>query len=331
VINVKTKPTLLPLESIKGFNEIFGGLPLGELFGVLGHSQTNKSITTAQMIVDAMEQLRILGIETNAVIEDSEGGAGLHLLPLWLERWNKRFGTDIALEYMRINLRQWQKEVKAGLTKGTGKNKRVKDLPFEYVTKAPEGKQKLIVIDTEDLVRLMFLLGKVVEVDYGKGAGKVQVYVQPESNHFEYVWDTPLAKIIEENNVGFLLLDSLTMPVEEEYTGGQQSHPGRKYANMMIIAQLRRLVREYGLYCIINNHEIEQDSVASYKKKKPLPVGGAGVHYNFKFFMDLDTIPISGDERNRVRRRLVPRRHPHFAPEYKTAMIELTDKGVIDV
>ena len=52
--------------------------------------------------------------------------------------------------------------------------------------------------------------------------------------------------------------------------------------------------------------------------------------------MDIDNVPVGGGNEeskntNRKRRRLVPRRHPHEAPEYTTALIELTNEGVVDV
>ena len=317
---------------IKGIAELMGGIPLGELMEMVGKFASLKSQIAAQVSWEVVHKH-----QKGVIYMDTEGGQARFLFPHWLDVLNKKYGGDVQLEHRVIDLRKWQEITKKSLVEGEKTKRQVKDIPYKILKKAPTNKPKIIVIGARDIERLSLFFGSVIEIDYGKGKGKIQAYVQPETGLFKYPWQFPISKIVEKEkmeNGGMIVLDSITMPVEETYTGGQQSLPGRKYAFMTTISGIRSVVNEYDLYGLVNSHESSQDS--SMIKSQPKAVGGVAVGHNFKFVLGIKGIKI-GDGKEEVKemrrntRRLFTLRHPTKKPRWAYRDVLMTDEGVVDV
>src|SRR5437660_4836709 len=88
------EPPYVRVPQLAGFNSLVGGIPIGALFGVYGAPQTNKSILFQQMA------WTLFPFGTNALLIDTEGGAGAFSLNEWVTAMNKRMKTDIKIVHI---------------------------------------------------------------------------------------------------------------------------------------------------------------------------------------------------------------------------------------
>jgi RecA/RadA recombinase len=140
----------------------------------------------------------------------------------------------------------------------------------------PRGVIEVEVVKT--LEELLYYMGFKVEVML-KGQ---KVEVQAEELGGEPV----IEKIVRENKIGFIVIDSITQPIREKFPSVQQNFPARADVTGMIYASLLRVQAKYGAGVLTTHH-------ASFNPANPYETladirGGIAVLYANKRVVYLD-------------------------------------------
>jgi len=174
---------------------------------------------------------------------------------------------------------------------------------------------------------MLALLGVYSEKTHSKG-GKVVLVPQPDWNNTQYVWDTPFGKLVESEGIegGAFVIDSLTMLVDPNFVGAQQSFPGRSSANMLVCSILDTAALEYDMFGIVSHH-LTRDPTNQWDKGRP--TGGKSVGHNFKYMAYVKRAGQKGQPQRRSLEAL--RCGQSAAPSSLVKRFDLTDNGIEDV
>lgn len=348
-------PPYVRVPQMAGFNSLVGGLPIGALFGVYGAPQTNKSIMFTQFA------WTLFPFGTNALLIDTEGGAGSFSLNAWVEAFNKRYKTDIKI-------------VRVSYDTDTAS--------FTYDPPNPSQRDVFFVLDLRSIVEILHCFGYKVRLDISEAKEEI-IYVCPKCSaripkprtgaipdcptdkvqgeprkevdsggkvDIKYntsamptsmppleldVRKTPIGKFVKENNVKYVLVDSVTNPTEIFGPGGQMNNPGRDNANGNWFQQMQSLAEKYNTTIIAIFH-YSLNPTNMYDKRGH-PIGGKAVNANFKFLLLLQRpagamgTPFSTKAEKVNVRNLSLMRHPRKEPFKDFVSTKLTDDGFMDM
>ena len=290
--------------SLKGLNNITGGLPYGLPMGFYGPPRSGKSTIATWALMDVMQSSG-----QNGLVLDSEKGLAVHALPDLISRFNAYNKTDYGLVHKRIDYKTWVKKPSS-------------IIPYITITDTDK-EQSLSVVDVGNIKEILLLVGKPHKVQLDGAKPKLT------GEHFDLFpndWDTPIAQILDnpnsEDEYCGLVLDSLTHLMKEFGVSGQ-SFPVRDTAQSIVINQITQILNTLdntvGMV-ILHASRPPMDSAAEI-----IPVGGKAVGHGFKYSVrfavkqktDLSTI-IS----------IFPYRLPTKLGEITGDNISISDKGV---
>lgn len=319
---VKMIPKYIPT-SLTSINELMGGLPRGSAIGVYGTPASGKSIMTIQMLFEIIKYYKTLSEEKkdksllkNCLIIDTEGGS--YTIDGWHKILNKRYGLNTSLVYVKMAIE----------TRKVGKGESLKVVlkytPKKFITPA------IFVLDIRSVEKLLQLVGRSASLTMSN-SGKIGL----EPNNKLWVKDinqAPLSKLIRENNIKGMVIDSVTYPTLE-FGMERTNFPVRAEAIAWMMSSLNNITEENGLISFIVSHETS-DPVDQYTT--PEIVGGKALKHSLKF-----TIYMSGkatsktphtDNSNRTKatREVWMKRHPSRPPMSMYRYIELTPRGYVD-
>jgi len=131
--------------------------------------------------------------------------------------------------------------------------------------------------------------------------------------------------LIEKEDVGMIVIDSITMPFKAKFTGGREQLPGRSSAYGLLLAKLNTLTDKYNLITFITAHE----SLTPGGYDKPTAVGASTLKYMSKFWLYLEK-PAFTNPRMTGFRRVYLVRFPNANDWSRKGVLEFTENGVVD-
>ncbi|KKM81051.1 hypothetical protein LCGC14_1333710 [marine sediment metagenome] len=290
--------------SLKGLNNITGGLPYGLPIGFYGEPRSGKSTIASWALMDVMKSSG-----KNGLVLDSEKGLAVHALPDLISRFNAYNKTDYGLVHKKIDYKTWVKKPSS-------------IIPYITITDTDK-EQFVLVVDIGNIKEILLMVGKPHKVQLDGAKPKLT------GEHFDLFpndWDTPIAQILDNSNsedeyCGFIL-DSLTQLMKEFGVSGQ-SFPVRDTAQSIVINQLTQILNtldETVGMVILHASRPPMDSTAEV-----IPVGGKAIGHGFKFSIrfavkqktDLNTSIL-----------ILPYRLPTKLGKVTGDNISISDKGV---
>ncbi len=279
---------------LKFFDDLFDGIPKGNIMAFAGCPESGKSSLLAQLLsyinkIEDHEEDKSYGV---AYI-DTEGGIFDVYENTWLERFNAKYGTDFGLDLWVVNYDLWELGKKK-----TPDSKKFITAPFttaELIHVVDSGKQgrihiiNLIGTDGYEVIgKLNLLLGKPALIKISEKGHMTFKKHQAQDTLFSNVKKTILGKFIADHNIKAFGLDSLTMPIEDMYAGGVEAFPARTKNNMQLCNQMQKLVATYQIYGIVNHH-ITVNPTQPKQYQVPKLTGSKGTRHPFKYqaFFDI--------------------------------------------
>jgi len=309
-------PKYIPT-SIKAINSLMGGLPVGSAIGVYGTPASGKSILTTQMMYEIIKYYKTeKNLKRSAMIIDTEGGS--YTTHGWHGIFNKRYGLDIPLVFVKLNI----ETRKVG--KGESQKINIKYTPEKFKRPA------LFVLDIRSIEKMLQLVGRSATLHMSR-SGKISL--EPNDKLWvKEISQAPLTKIITENKIKGLVVDSITYPTLE-FGMERQNYPVRSEAIGWLMASLNNITEEKRLITFVVSHETV-DPIDAYAH--PEIVGGKALKHALKF-----TIYVAGKAtsrtphvdnaiRTKATREIWMKRHPSKAPMSMYRFIELSPEGYVD-
>lgn len=299
------------------------GYPIGSLTNFFGSSRRNKSIVATQCVMNAGLELK-----RNILFLQTEGKDGYFQTDPWVHILNKRFQSAFSLEH-------WYFDV-AGYYFDQPKNKAQEITSFSYDLEKywvkeienPDAKARVIAIRTDSLFTLHLLTGYPCEMKPSTG-GKFGLNPNP-SWILDSFWKTPLFKIIHENNIGAIVLDSVSTPLKGLFMGEQMKYPARTDAIAAILIPLDKICANRNVVGITVHHGTRDES----RQEEEKAYGGSIVEFSHKF-----ELCFYGGKSNHPKnvRTVVRKRHPALPEQRRKEVVEagnqfiqVTDEGVFD-
>lgn len=302
---------------LKAVNNLFGGgFPLSALVGVTGAPKAGKTIFTIQTAYDYMVKEK-----KNVLFVDTEGTLASDYIPLWGERFEKRY--DISPKYFFAMGR-----VETYTPPRARKPRRRFRLDW-FDGKKPTGDYpQIISLTAVDIQSFSLLFGRPLVVTYSK-SGKVTVLVDPavvgEDNLiFSPVEDTPIGRFVAENNIGMVVVDSITM-LTTPFAGGRVSFPARADALGLLLSTIIELAEKMGITVVATHHE-SLDPANPYAR--PTVKGGKMIRHTFKYNMYIEALR---GKKNAGVKRLYLERHPTEEPFAFYTSVMLKSDGYHDL
>ena len=113
-------------------------------------------------------------------------------------------------------------------------------------------------------------------------SGKQVIKPRPEWEMMFFLL-TPLGKMMKENNIGFLALDSMSTPLKNIFVGGIETFDARSKAEAMILSRIDYLSQAFDTPLFVVNH-ISESPIGTTKTKA---YGGGMIGYTHKFALKL--------------------------------------------
>lgn len=295
--------------SLEGYNKLFGGLRGGRHISCLcAEPEIGKSYLSAQFTVD-------MAIKHNlsSLIVDTEGG----IAPEWIELIAKRFDAEIPVKFIN-----WRVRVEGGdnpAPKYDYADFKVK----EYASKDPT----VYIYDARHIIQVLPFFGRPLSFKIKSGV------IEPiEAGGMKPIWDSPIGQLVEACNIGYVANDSLSMPLENFFTGGQINYRTRGKATQVWLGRAQDLIDEYKVVFMNIVHAVVDHT---NKWSDPAPVGGKAVLHNNKYIAMLrryqNKKAAKAQNVNwRNLRRLQIFRHMTKAPFSEETFCMTTDAGIID-
>ena len=250
--------------SIKGLNDIMGGLPIGLPIGFYGEPRSGKSTIAVWALLDVMNTTG-----KNGLILDAEKGLAIHTLPDLIKRFNKANKSNIGFIHKKIDYRLWLQ-------------KPMSIIPYILVNDSNASEDtNIVVIDIGNVKEMLMMVGKPhkVQLDGAKPKLTGEFF-----SLFPNDWDTPIAQLLNDPNsedeyCGFIL-DSLTY-LMKEFGVSNQAFPVRDTAQSIILNQLTQIVNvleDMVGIVVLHASRPPQDVTAPV-----IPVGGKSVGHGFKY------------------------------------------------
>lgn len=326
---MRERPVPMVKTHFKLINDPFTGLPQSELFGMCGEPQIGKTTVIASVMYSIM---KITG--ANGLYAGTEGAEVFNTMPDWIKILNERYDLDLGVKIYQVDMRKWITERRAIPKTVKDRKARLvahaKHIPLKLVedTTTKEDQQKLVLISLPTLRHILAVLGVYSEKSHSEG-GKSVLVSQPDWDANPFIWDTAFGKLIESENLqdGIFALDSLTMLVDPEFVGAQQSFPGRSSTNMLICSILDTACLEYNMFGIASHH-LTRDPTSKWDKGRA--TGGKGVNHNFKY---MSYVKSSKEKGKPFRRKMEALRLPPtlgIEPGTVVKKFDLTKEGIKD-
>ena len=302
-VNIPMTKTLAKT-SIKGLNNVIGGLPIGLPIGFYGEPRSGKSTIAVWALLDRMNETGKDGL-----ILDAEKGLANHTIPDLVTRFNKLNKIDIGIIHKKIDFRKWLQKPSS-------------IIPYIYVTDA-QGDQNLVIVDIGNLKEMLLMVGKPHKVQTDGNKPKLTGH---NFDLFPNDWDTPLARLLDDPNgedeFCGIVLDSLTY-LMKEFGVSNQSFPVRDTAQAIILNQITQIVNNLddmiGIV-ILHASRPPQDSSAEV-----IPVGGKAIGHGFKYSV---RFAVKQREDLNTQIIIVPYRLPTKIGKTSGDLITISNKGV---
>jgi len=278
----ETKEGYFALSSLEKVNKLQNGWAKGTLQAMTGRSRSGKTLFTLQ---EGMYTQKDTG--KNVLLILSEAYDSKFQIEPWVKRLNKRFNTNYETEIWLLDEPNYLQTCFT-YTKNT-KAVKMKDgkpvMKFHYnipyiKNNADCKKQKVLAIQLPSLFSLFLIVGTPAIVENTEG-GQQRIKPKPEWEMMLFL-NTPLGKMVSENNIGFMALDSLSAPLKNIFIGGESSFKGRADAEAMVLSRFDYLARVHEVPCFVLNHLSENPARAG----KPKAYGGAMVLYSHKYELE---------------------------------------------
>lgn len=246
--------------SIEGYNRLFGGLQSGRHISCLfALPETCKSYINAQFAVD----MAVMHNKSSLII-DTEGG----FAPEWITLISERMGKEVPYQFI-----DWR--VKTSKTQAKDAETYSPDFKYSDL-KIKENKDPTVYIyDARHLVQIYPFFGRPMNFKIKGGV------IEPmEGGNSTSISDSPIGKIIDACNIVYVANDSLSMPIESFFTGGQINYRTRTKATQVWLGRAQELIDEFGV-CFMNTAHATIAHNNPYAV--PQPVGGKAVLHNNKY------------------------------------------------
>ncbi|MHA1882597.1 MAG: hypothetical protein ACTSUO_06090 [Candidatus Thorarchaeota archaeon] len=297
---LQSKPSELSIEyfqtSVDGVNDLVGGLPVGTPLGIVGPYQGGKTILNIQFGFDIIRRKN-----KSAIFLDTEGN--VYSYYGWVERFSKTY--DIKPKIYECHPRI----VEGGL---------VMDYPKDVKTPA------IIVVDARDIEKILALHGRQCRVVVKESKFGLEPVEKGWSKTIE---ETPMAKLIEKTDAGYLSYDSITTPLNE-FGIERQNFPVRASATNYWTIQMEKLAERYWIPVVGVVHDTLNPT---NQFDRPKHKGGKSIGHFFKFLIYLQkgrsTHTPKTEKRPQDVREMWVLRHPYKAPWDEYKLLRITDGG----
>ena len=282
---------------MKAFNDLVGGVPRGTALALYGPQASGKTLLNLQLAYEVMKQT-----EEHAVLIDTEGN--FHSLTQWGKRFADRYKFETPPNIVEASIER------------TGKD-------YELIMPELDG-QSIINIDARSIEKILWFHGRQSDIS----VSKAKMEIRPvEAGWKSDIADSPIAELVNDDDVSYVSYDSVTAP-GVEFGTQQQNYPARATAIGYWLFSAQSLAERYKLYMTAVTHE----SINSQEKyKKPMQAGGKNVGYTFKFVSYITNLRTSRTpttlKRPKEVREIWNARHPGKAPWEEHGEMELSDKG----
>jgi len=295
--------------SLEGYNKLFDGLRGGRHISCLcAEPEIGKSYMSAQFAVDMA-----LKHNLSSLVVDTEGG----FVPEWIEMIGKRFDAEIPVKFI-----DWRVRVE-GEDNPAPKYDYKKFDVTEYASKDPT----IYIYDARHIIQVLPFFGRPLSFKIKSGV------IEPiEAGGMKPIYDSPIGQLVESCNVGYVVNDSLSMPLENFFTGGQINYRTRAKATQVWLGRAQDLIDEYKIVFMNIAHAVVDHT---NKWADPTPVGGKAVLHNNKYialirrYQNKKAAKVQKVNWRNLRRIQIFR-HMTKAPFSEEAFCMTTDAGVID-
>jgi hypothetical protein len=239
--------------SLMGVNTLIGGYLPKVPYGLYGPPAAGKSIAAIEeSYVLAKQMSEKQGKPVGILYYDTEGDGDI-LQQLWEPVLVKRFGEQ-----------KW-------IYMGTET-----EIP-KTLDRKKEQDMKLMVKVCKDWGTDIFIRKEIPQSGEFKGKYRVENHGDVESK---------VEKIIREENVGVVIIDSISEPLDS-FPGGRMNYPARADAIKLWMSQVHLLAKRYNLV-VLTIHHSSKDPTSLYNKANML--GGPVLFYRYKVVMCMERV-----------------------------------------
>jgi len=228
----------------------------------------------------------------NVFFMDTEGGL-YEMMTLWKPVFDKRFNIETRIS---------------------------KDLSKRY------DKGCVYLIEARHIRTVLREHGYDVELEI-TGGKKSEESVPKINLRIKGLTENRILKLIRENNVGYIVYDSISAPLRTGFVGGRTQLPARSDACSLWLSGILELADDYDVIIYSTAHE-------SYDPANPYATphirGPTALLYSFKIVLYLDP---SRSQKNELKNRKTIWLQRFFNVEgwSKSAKVELTSEGYRDI
>jgi hypothetical protein len=293
--------------SLVGYNDLFGGLRANKRISSLAAPpETCKSYVAATFACD------MAGHGLNTLIIDTEGGFEED----WIEAIAERMGIEINVEHIT-----WRVEVK---TPSDVITPNYKYADFKFNT---SDTPTIYIYEARHLAQILPFFGRPLKFKIKGGV------IEPlEAGDMTSIEDSPVGKLVTGANIGMVVLDSISSPVESMFTGGQINYRTRAKATQALLGRAQDLVDANRIVFLSTAHATIQHN---NPHAKPSIVGGKAVLHNIKYIAYIEkyggkkVAKDAGVDYLNLRKMAIFR-HPMKTPWRDSAYLMTTAAGVVD-
>lgn len=251
----------VPLQ-LEPLQDLLGGLPLGTLTTFVGAPEAGKSTLMFQAAVEAA-----MHMDRNILVFDTENTR--HTYSDLAVAFSNRYSVDLNLV-----------KVKPAITTEPGKNGPKYKVDWKVETKPQKGVINVFVVQCPDIRDILVLHGRGAELKVHE-SGKVDITLL-QGAYADNILSAEFAKFVQKHNVGPLLYDSLSTPVDEMPTVGM-NFPARANLVQLWILQVHKLASELDIPVMACVHESTNPTNPFNQQLKIK--GGNNMRYGMKYVM----------------------------------------------
>ena len=293
--------------SLDGMNKYTEGYPIGALTAFTGPPKIGKSILADQETV-----FRHTQTGKNALIINTEQRDDQFQVKKWVPSFNKRFKTNMKVETWILDEETYFDVSEYKTKQGNVIYKFGTTIP--YIKDKPVDEPKIIAIRAKTLFSLLLLCGLPSLITISDGGQQV---IKPNKYwNLQFKWRTELANIVKDNNIGSIVLDSLSNPVKNIYSDKEESFPNRAKIESYILSTFDWVIDKYNIPCWIVHHTSKNPRMGSYTA-----YGGGIISHTHKFewLFKGGKEPVMNNSR-----------YPEIKPMSIDIPFQISDKGVFD-
>ncbi len=306
IFNMTVEVDYVP-SSLNGINEHTDGWPVGAFTALTGPPKIGKSIFAYQESVFVNKDS---GKNALAIITEQRDDK--FQLKKWLVPYNKRFNTNMKIETWVLDEEGYYETSEYETSKGNTIFKFGTKIP--YIKDTPIDGPKVIAIRAKSLFSLLLLCGLPALLTITDGGQQI---IKPNKYwNLQFKWKTELANIVKNNNIGSIVLDSLSAPVKGIYSDKEESFPNRAKMETYILALFDYVIDRNTIPCWIVHHASKNPRMGKFSA-----YGGGIIAHTHKF----EWILKGGKEPVMINSRL-----PDIKPGSVEIPFRITNKGVFD-